>query len=74
MGKGKKVKKTHLIYKANLSNNSIKPYLSGLIKNELVLETQDNGKNFFMISEKGVAFLNEFDKIKIFTDAYGLDY
>ena len=74
LGKGRKVKKTHLIYKANLSNNSIKPYLDGIIKNGLIVEVKENGKNIFMISEKGVAFLEEFNKIKIFTDAYGLGY
>ena len=74
LAKGKKVKKTHLIYKANLSNNSIKPYLDSLLKNELIKQIYGEGRNFFVITEKGISFLEEFSKIKIFSDAYGLGY
>ena len=38
--KHKHVKITHLIYKANLSNNSIKPYLEELLKNNLIEENR----------------------------------
>ncbi len=64
---------TSLIYKANLSNNSIKPYLEYLLRNNLVLKEENDRKKIFKITEKGNEFLNEFKKIKIFSEAYGLD-
>ena len=68
----KKVKITHLIYKANLSNNSIKPYLEDLLKNKLIEQIKESDKRLFIITEKGHDFLNEFNKIKIFSESYGL--
>jgi len=70
--KNKKVKITHLIYKSNLSNNSIKIYLDDLIENKLIFKKSENGKMFFEIGKKGQGFLDEFDKIKVFSDSYGL--
>ncbi len=34
---------------------------------------EDQGKNFFSITPKGLQFLKEFEKIKIFSEAYGLE-
>lgn len=70
--KNRKVKITHLIYKSNLSNNSIKPYLADLLKNKLIDKICDNEKNFFIITNKGEDFLKEYNKIKVFSEAYGL--
>jgi predicted transcriptional regulator len=69
----KKVKITHLIYKANLSNNSIKPHIEDLLKNKLMEEFMEGGKKFFRITKKGHDFLDEFNKMKIFSESYGLD-
>lgn len=69
----KKVKITHLIYKANLSNNSIKPYIEDLLKNQLIEEFKDQNKKFFRITNKGYDFLEEFNKMKIFSESYGLE-
>jgi predicted transcriptional regulator len=68
----RKVKITHLIYKANLSNNSIKPYLEDLLKKGLIETCKENDKKFFVISKKGSDFLDEFNKMKILSEAYGL--
>ena len=67
-----KTKITKLIYKANLSNNSIKPYMEDLIKNELIHEFNETGKRSFVITRKGYSFLEDFNKIKIFSESYGL--
>ena len=71
--KGRGAKITHLIYQANLSNNSIKPYIDNLIKNGLIKEVHEKDKRFFVLSEKGMEFLQEFDKIKTFSESYGLN-
>ena len=70
--KNKQVKITHLIYKANLSNNSIKPYIEYLLKNRFMEEINEKDKRFFRITNKGHEFLIEFSKIKIFSESYGL--
>jgi len=70
--KNRQVKITHLIYKANLSNNSIKPYMEYLLKNKFMEEVIDKDKRFFKITNKGNEFLIEFSKIKIFSESFGL--
>ncbi len=69
---GRNVKITHLIYKANLSSNTIKLYLNDLLKNSLIEEVVVEDKKFFRIREKGYEFLEEFGKIKVFAESYGL--
>jgi len=63
---------THLIYKSNLSNNSIKPYLKELLENKMIEQTINNEKREFKIASKGYLFLEEFNKIKIFSESFGL--
>lgn len=70
--KNRQVKITHLIYKANLSNNSIKPHLEYLLKNGFIEKINYKDKRFFKITIKGNEFLQEFNKIKIFSESYGL--
>jgi len=70
--KNRQVKITHLIYKANLSNNSIKPYVDYLLKNKMMEEVLDKDKRHFKITPKGNEFLFEFSKIKIFSESFGL--
>jgi predicted transcriptional regulator len=63
---------THLIYKANLSNNSIKPYLEELTTNQLIECTKHDEKKQFTITKKGEEFLQEYNKIRILSESYGL--
>jgi predicted transcriptional regulator len=70
--RNRQVKITHLIYKANLSNNSIKPYMEYLLKNGFMEEVTDKDKRFFKITSKGNEFLTEFSKIKIFSESFGI--
>lgn len=70
--KNRQVKITHLIYKANLSNNSIKPYIENLLKNGMIEQVSEKDQKFFKITMKGNEFLQEYNKIKIFSDSYGL--
>jgi len=70
--RNRKVKITHLIYKANLSNNSIKPYVEDLLKKNLIEQFFDEEQRYFRITTKGNDFLSEYSKIKIFSESYGL--
>jgi predicted transcriptional regulator len=67
-----KLKITRLIYKSNLSSNSIKPYLNELLKSALIKQVIIKDKMYYKITQKGLQFLHEFDKIKVFSEAYGL--
>ena len=68
----KEVKITHLIYKSNLSNNSIKPYIEDLIKNNLIENSIINERRLFKITQKGREFLEDFNRMKVFSESYGL--
>ena len=70
--KARKIRITPLIYKANLSSNSIKPYINDLLKKGLMQETIIEEIKYFIITPKGNEFLQEFSKIKIFAESYGL--
>jgi predicted transcriptional regulator len=70
--KNRKVKITHLIYKANLSNNSIKPYLEELLRNGLMEQFFEDEQRLFKITSKGNEFLMEYSKIKVFSESFGL--
>ena len=53
---GSEVRITHLIYKSNLSNNSIKPYLCDLQEKGLIVEETKKDKKIFSITKKGKEF------------------
>lgn len=67
------VKITHLIYKSNLSYVIIKEYIKELSEKGMIEMNEEKGKNFFTITPRGAQFLREFEKIKIFSEAYGLE-
>jgi len=69
----RKVKITHLIYKSNLSSGSIKLYIDELMKNGLIEEVNDSGKKCYQITTKGNKFLEDFRKIMVFSESYGLE-
>ena len=67
-----RVKITHLIYKSNLSSGSIKSYIDELMKNNLIEEINNSGKKYYQITQKGNKFLEDFNKIMVFSESYGL--
>jgi predicted transcriptional regulator len=68
----KYVKITHLIYKANLSSQSIKPYIQDLLKNNLIEEIIVEERKFYKLAKKGQEFLSEYYKIKNIAESFGL--
>ncbi|NCN86786.1 winged helix-turn-helix transcriptional regulator [archaeon] len=71
--KKKQISITPLIYKSNLSNNSIKKYLTELIEKELVEEKISKTKKTYELTTKGIKFLEDYEQIRIFADSYGLN-
>ncbi|MBI5871542.1 hypothetical protein HZB88_00460 [archaeon] len=73
--RGGTIKPTHLLYKSNLSHDSMRRYVEELMKKEMVkeqFEMKTNNK-LFMITDKGLKFLQEYQQIKEFTDSFGFN-
>lgn len=70
--KGGKIKPTHLLYKSNLSHSKMKEYLDELMKKGMIKEETEKEKKMFLITDKGHKFLLEFERIKEFSDSFGL--
>jgi len=68
-----KIKPTHLLYKSNLSYKKMNEYLDDLITKSMVSSVMEkNNKKFYTITETGLTFLQEYKKMREFTDSFGL--
>ena len=67
-----KIKPTHLLYKSNLSYQRMKEYLDELKMKELVHDEVEKGQKFFSLTEKGHKFLQDYTKMREFTESFGL--
>lgn len=67
-----KIKPTHLLYKSNLSHTKLKEYVNILLEKGMVEEQIVKGKKMILMKEDGYRFLSEFDRIKEFSDSFGL--
>jgi predicted transcriptional regulator len=70
--KGGTIKPTHLLYKSNLSHNRLKEYVTELTGKRLIEETELKGKSMISLTQEGYEFLEKFDRLKEFTDTFGL--
>ena len=69
--KGGTIKPTHLLYKSNLSHDSMKRYVSDLMEREMVEEVELKKNKRYSITDKGLKFLSDYKQIKEFTDSFG---
>ncbi len=67
-----KLKKTHLMYKANLSHNQMKTYLSELTESGLIEKALPKDKTPLKITEKGSDFFLKYKQMKEFEKTFGL--
>ena len=67
-----KIKPTHLLYKSNLSHAKLKEYLDILLKKGMIEEKLVKGRKMFFMKDQGHKFLLEFERIKEFSDSFGL--
>ncbi|MFH0867912.1 MAG: winged helix-turn-helix domain-containing protein [Candidatus Woesearchaeota archaeon] len=70
--KGGVIKPTHLLYKSNLSHAKLKEYADMLLKKGMIEEKLVKGRKMFFMKEQGHKFLSEFERIKEFSDSFGL--
>lgn len=68
------IKPTHLLYKSNLSHDGMKRYIEELKAGGMLTEEEEpkTGKKKFLITEKGCKFLEEYNKVKMFTESFGI--
>jgi predicted transcriptional regulator len=70
--KGGKAKPTHIMYGANLSHDRLKSYLEFLMQKGFIEEINNNGRIYYIVSDKGQKFVNEFEKIEELSNAFGI--
>lgn len=70
--KGGKILPTHLLYKSNLSHQRMKGYVQELKEKKLIEELKEESKTFFVITDEGRKFLQQYHQLKEFTEAFGL--
>ncbi len=71
--KNGKIKQTNIMYKSNLSFQSLQEYLNELIKKNFLIKHEDN-KNVrtFSITNEGLNFLAKYNEIKDFMESFGV--
>ncbi len=70
--KGGIIKPTHLLYGSNLSHTKLKEYIETLLERDMIGEREVKGRKMIFMKEQGHKFLSEFDRIKEFSDSFGL--
>ena len=67
------IKTTSLLTKANLSHSRLEKFVKNLTGAGLVNKIEYDGKNTFVITEKGRLFLEEYNKFTRFAEGFGLE-
>ena len=64
---------TRIMYGANLSYDRLTKYLSYLLELGLVKEVERGDRTTYVLTEKGLRFLEEFRKFERFSRAFGIE-
>ena len=64
---------TSLLTKANLSHSRLEKFVKKLTGAGLVNKIKFDGKNTFVITEKGRLFLEEYNKFTRFAESFGFE-
>ena len=71
--KNGRIKPTHILYKSNLSYQMMEDYIKELKEKQFIEEKRlKNGKTF-IITEKGLQYLSQYNIIIDFTNSFGLN-
>jgi predicted transcriptional regulator len=70
--KNGKIKKTHIMYNANLTHERLEKYLETLLINGFLERTTVKNETFYTITEQGFKFMTEIRKLKKMTEAFGI--
>ena len=64
---------TKLCHKSNLAHGRLQTFIKRLTSSGLVNQIEYDGKNTFVITEKGRLFLEEYTKFHEFAGSFGLE-
>ncbi len=64
---------TNLMRKSNLSHGRVNDFIEKLTGNGLINKIEFDGKNTFIITEKGRLYLQEYKKYQNIAQTFGLD-
>ncbi len=67
-----RMKKTHIVYKANLTHSRVNEYLEVLLAKGFVVEQKISSGLFYVITTKGAKFLEDMNKLKEISSAFGV--
>ncbi len=67
------IKTTSLLTKANLSHSRLSKFLNNLTGSGLVNKIEFDGKNTFVITEKGKQYLESYAKFADMAESFGLE-
>lgn len=70
--KGGTIKPTVLMSKSNLSYKMMQEYLKILFERDMIAEEKAKGRKTYTLSEKGYAFLTEYQRLERFREAFGI--
>ncbi|RLF09545.1 MAG: hypothetical protein DRJ68_02395 [Thermoprotei archaeon] len=75
---GGRARPTKIMYMANLSYERLQKYLSDMLSMELIVEERggyegDREVVYYVITDKGLKFLDEVERFKAFAEAFGLE-
>jgi predicted transcriptional regulator len=74
LSQNKYMKPTHLMYKANLSNQQMKGYLEELVKKKFIDRSLNKKNNYYLtITPQGKKFLGKIKEMKEFEKTFGLE-
>ena len=65
-------KPTRILYRANLSHDRLVKYLGELTQKGLLEERQDEDSKYFVLTQKGLEFINQVKKAEAFVMGFGL--
>ena len=71
--KNGRIKPTHIMYKSNLSHQMMEEYLKELVNKNFIAQTKNKNGKSYVITEKGLEYLDKFRFIMEFTDSFGLN-
>ncbi len=67
------IKTTHLLSKANISHSRLLKFVENLTGSGLINKIQFDGKNTFVITQKGRHYLESYQKFSDFAESFGLE-
>jgi predicted transcriptional regulator len=65
-------KPTRILYKANLSYERLTKYMEEMVSKGLIDEKKDGENRYYVMTPKGVEFLNEVTRAEAFVTGFGV--